>query len=498
MRRATAAAVALICGAVAHVGAAATLSYPQDVFFVLNGAWRVLCGQTPHTDFYTPFGPVIFLIYAGGLKLASLGVEGIGYGIALTALAIAIASWRLVAAAAVTVYLTLLAAAPYPLGMDWQRLSHAMSYNRIGYALLSLVLIEAVSKRERKIDGAVAGGAAMLLLFLKASYFLVALGLMAISLPRGRRLTGMAMGAAVVLAMFLAWFRLDLSPMAHDLRVAGSARTHALAGEEIGDIVVSHWQDILRVGVLLWLTVRRDWRLAGLAAAVFGGSLMIRLTNNQGSVLPPLDVLFLLVIPKLGINRVLAGLLLAPVLFHAAADAGGIGAAVAHRVKGPDARRVPILESKHLERLWLYDGATVDPLEEYNNGRSVASHINDGLRLLREHGRPGESVVCPELADPFAYAALRPPAAGGYVLLAHGFSYTDGHRPSNQRLFGTADLVLLPKGTIMLDADLAHNRRNFFPYIERNFAEIGESEEWRLLRRRGVNQAAGPGLAKTP
>ena len=529
--------VAPILATVAWIGAAPTHAYAQDVFFVLNGAWRVLNGQAPHVDFFSPFGPLIFLVVALGLKLARFDVQGIGYGISLMGMVVAagvfrLASRRVGAAPALllTVYLTLLCVTPYPLGMDPARFSHAMSYNRIGYGLLCLVMIEAFSRPSKEhpqngaavrsgnprvsgpfggadgalcaregatgrlewLDGAITGAACVLLLFLKANFFLVAGAFVVLSMVCRRvernRVGGLAWASLAMGIAFLAYLRGDAASMWGDLRIAANARSGGITWPVLLSASAGHWMDLSRLAMLGWLARGRlldDFRMLWLPA-VFGGSILLGITNNQGPVSPPVDVLVILLavlVPAQNrMARLLVPLCLVPVLWQAGNDARSIVLAAGEKIHGPAKGEIKTLAAPHLSHLHLYDYVGNTPNDEYTNGRSFVDHINQGIELLEKHSEGGETIVCPELADPFAYALLRPPSRGGFVLLAHGYSYTDTRRPSSERLFGGADLALLPNRTAMTAEDLAHNRRNFFGYIERNFHLIAETEEWRLLR----------------
>lgn len=150
-------------------------------------------------------GPVYQLLAAAGLALAGLRAEGIGYAAVLGGAAtglwgyrLALSRMRFTPSVLTGLFLVLLASAPVPLGAGPFSLSHAMAYNRLGFALLALVVLEvmeAPSPAGRKewsefLSGASTGVVCVLLLFLKASYFLAAIGLVAsfaIFRPRSRR-----------------------------------------------------------------------------------------------------------------------------------------------------------------------------------------------------------------------------------------------------------------------------------------------------------------------
>ena len=121
---------------------------------VLDGGWRILNGQRPQVDFSPGIGSLALLLVAGGLKLAHNSVHGIGYASALLGVVVGLWGYVLgrrrmgwIPAILVAMTLVLIGVAPYPLGWPPNMLSHAMSYNRYGYALLGLVMLEAFQRR---------------------------------------------------------------------------------------------------------------------------------------------------------------------------------------------------------------------------------------------------------------------------------------------------------------------------------------------------------------
>src|SRR5664280_1830842 len=71
--------VVLLCWISLAVHSMQTADFGSDLFIALDGAWRVVCGQRPHVDFYSAFGPLTYLIGAAGLELAHFTVRGLGY-----------------------------------------------------------------------------------------------------------------------------------------------------------------------------------------------------------------------------------------------------------------------------------------------------------------------------------------------------------------------------------------------------------------------------------
>ena len=52
----------LICGTTAFIGIVPTWVFGHDNFFLLGNGWRIYSGQRPHLDFYSPWGPLTYLI----------------------------------------------------------------------------------------------------------------------------------------------------------------------------------------------------------------------------------------------------------------------------------------------------------------------------------------------------------------------------------------------------------------------------------------------------
>ena len=128
-----------------------------------------------------------------------------------------------------------------------------MSYNRQGYALLGLLIIESFPMRPeepaRGWGGALSTGAVCaILLFLKANYFLVSLVLAAVSVVwngrlERRRIVGLATGFAVVAMAFLVYLRFDIGAMWSDLRMAADARSGAVSPAFLMQVFAENFPD---------------------------------------------------------------------------------------------------------------------------------------------------------------------------------------------------------------------------------------------------------------
>jgi len=237
-------------------------------------------------------------------------VNGLGYANALAGVAIGIWAYLLlirrvsgVLAVAGAGMLCLLSLAPVQLGESFRLSTIAMSYNRQGYALLGLLIIESFPLREdepaRGIGGAVSTGAVCaILLFLKANYFLVSIVLAAVSLIwngriERRRMYGLVAGFAVVAVMFLAYLRFDAGAMLADLRMAADARSGAVSPAFVAQVFAENFPAFLILAGLGAMTqiVRR--LPAGLGEAVAsGGSRAAAELGFHGKAIHAADVAF--------------------------------------------------------------------------------------------------------------------------------------------------------------------------------------------------------------
>ena len=181
------------------------------------------------------------------MRDVTVTVDGIGYGNAIFGLLIGLWSYRLVRdrlepvpRILISLYLVGLVVAPYPLGWGVFHTSYAMVYNRYGYALLGLIMLESFEtvggqrrEKEEWIGGFSSGVAAGLALFLKITYFFVAALLIGGSVfLRGlsrRRLLGMIAGFSLVTIVMLAYLGFDIQAVLGDWKMAAGARAGSVS-----------------------------------------------------------------------------------------------------------------------------------------------------------------------------------------------------------------------------------------------------------------------------
>jgi hypothetical protein len=511
-----------ICGTAVFMGAVPTRVFGHDTFFLLENGWRALNGQRPHIDYASPWGPVTFLIVGLGLTLSHYTANGIGYGNALFGLLIGLWSYRLgrdrlepTPHILMSLYLVGLVTAPYPLGRLFLYSSHAMVYNRYGFALLGLVMLEsfhAVEGRGREKEewiGALSSGiAAGLALFLKFTYFFGAAlligGSASLREPSRRRLVGIIVGFSLAGIALLAYLGFDIEAILRDWIMAVGARSQSVSLLELGRKFSVNIPYLL---LIIYLSIRgsfaaetislkrRNFRLLHLGALAFATDILMVFGNQQTTQLP-LSIMFSLTVVNQVVarNRALpeqeadhlrhsrrvtlfaAGLFF---LIQFASEYSGLAYGALQKARIANLPSDIRFTEPRLVPLLLFDGP-YDP----GNGSQYVAYVNDGIRFLRKNTLPSETVLTIDMINPFPYALGRRPAIGGISAAVDRYTLSDNYRPSYDEYFGTTDVVLVPKRP-STGGDI---RKGFYRIYESalrdRFRVAAESDMWYLYRRR--------------
>jgi hypothetical protein len=505
-----------------RIGIVPMRSYVHDVVSFADNAWRLLWGQRPHVDYSSGLGPVTYLLWALGIKVAGGNLNGLGYGIAFGGIAIGIwayvllvrrvSGWLAVAGAAM---LCLLALAPVQLGESFRLSAIAMSYNREGYALLGVLIVESFPLRPeapaRTLGGALSTGAVCaILLFLKVNYFLVGLVLAAVSLVwsgrlERRRLFGLAAGFAVVALAFLAYLRFDLGAMLADLRMAADARSGALSPAFVVQVFAENFPGFLILAGLAAMTqavghspADRGWlgrvlgfRPLALAGMVYAAGVLLLVTNCQLERLPLHELLALLFLDCLlqssrldarhavGLSVMGIGLILGA----QSADPLALLNGLRLKLHPPRGFAYPVTSGGFAGAIFIDDY-----LENKGTHRAygsfLATYLKDGTDLLRREIQPGEKVTTMDTFNPFPFALGIEPPHGGMQSATYKYFFSDRVHPSADAFFGNADVVMYPKEHEVPDAGWHGLAIYYIPEMERRFVQVAESAQWRMYRRR--------------
>lgn len=476
--------------------------FGHDVFISLDGGWRVLHGQRPVVDFFAQMGPAFYLLHAAGLALAGHAAAGLGYGTGIVAVLLSVWSVLLLRRRMAAVpfflgclFLVLLATAPYPLGFLPTQTAFSMKHNRYGFALLGLVMLECFLAegdeeipRQRFWSGFSTGLASALALFLKISYGLVGLGFAVLSVALGKhalsRQAGIGVGVLAVAAPMFLYLRFDFGAILREYRWLAEVNGPAVSFHAIA---VRFYQDRLEFGAILlltWLVIRRHGiegtRRAVLAAAtllaIVMGTLLL-LTNTQPGGHPLVAVAALLLMNEASRKHSPALMGLGGLLVVLPLTLDGAGLALALGEKAWRQHPAYGFQAKHLSGLVFEDSPFDHPND---NGAALVQYTEEAMDLLRRESRPEETVRGLGVSNPFSYAMLRRPPAGGAVNLSNT-NLGEGTIPPRDMLLGDPDLLLLPvypaSGRVLLGMALEENH-----FLE-GYRQVAESANWRLYRR---------------
>ena len=505
--------LAAICGLTVAVGMAPLRLFEHDTFFALDGAFRVLRGQVPHRDFSSAWGPLIFLMDAAGLALSGLRPVGIAYANALWGALIAVWAYRIARtrltfglACAAGIYTLLLIVAPFALGYSPLAFSYAMAYNRYGFALLGIILVESSDPSGRA--GAISSGAAWsLLAFLKISYAVMALPFLLIALTdsdrRRQRLMGLCLGAGVITLLVGCYLRFDFGDMLRDLASAASGRSRSWQlNSMFNAISIAEGVPLVLLAAVVCAKSPQGMRLrlGTMALATLGVSGILLSTNHQAESLP-LTGFAALVLANEGVLRInaagsavdpfrrftvllLMGLSLAPLTLE---NATSLVAAAIEEHRPP----VTVKDRLVCERGALLDfEPVVSSMTSETGGPGYVDTLNDGLDLIRRRTDQDAGILAMDMFDPFNYLLDRRPPRGGIAAAAYNYVFSDAAHPSDRQFFGDARYMMVRKysaGAQDYEIEAYHLRgleRVYGPALRERFRLIEETPHWSLWERR--------------
>jgi hypothetical protein len=518
-----------ICAATLFIGAVPTFKFGHDDFFLLENGWRAIHGQRPQLDYFSPWGPVTFLVVGFGLKLAHYSPNGIGY--ANSAVGLLIGLWafglgrnRLTfnAGLLLALYTALLVCSPYAPGTSPLLSSHAMLYNRYGYALVALVMLECFMPLQGMkrsfadyLGGFSTGAAVAVALFLKASFLAGSIPFVVASFLfwglNPRRLMGLILGFFVVSMACMAYLRFDFAAVLHALHFAAGARTMTWSPKAPYYAVQATVPSLglavaLGIGALFLgrgARTRFDTIQAPLwmALLVYLVDIVLLSTNAQGSTLPLLPAFALLVCSQLSVLRqlsspaelrsglpyqaslfVLCGVLFLP---QFASDAIGVTAAVLRKAHPPrQACGVRFNEPRLSGLILCDDPANAANRQETSNGSTYTSAVNEGTALLRLHANSTDKILTMDMQNPFPYALGWPPPLGGTASVSFNYTLSAKYRPTFDAYFGDATIVMLPKHPAQSPEYIDGFNEIYLPAMLERYQLAAESGNWRLYKRK--------------
>lgn len=496
----------------------------HDAFIVLDAGWRVLNGQVPAVDFYSAHGPLTSYVSALGLMLSGLEPVGLLRSSALISLCVGL--WTLylsigrmppLLAGLSGIVTTLVSIAPFPVGAPYYETSIAMAYNRWGYALLSVILVEAcLSFRvdtRKSLTGAISSGTAIsLLCFLKITFAMVGLALFAGTLilygGRTRRVISALSGFLLVAGALVVFLHVDLAAFLRDVNLARQARSTTFSGGHIFMVGAKHIVDfivLLSYGTAVAafakenpvpLAPRVRLFLLLFPAAAFACGVALASANAQRDGIPILGVTLLILLahaqkidgsPGLAetFGRRSATLVFATfalATLSVKSEAMGVLYAFQHGF-WPSSRYVSYhLDAPGSQSLVFFDHSSGLYDEAYANGQLYTESLNDGLSLLRENTSSSEKVIALAFSNPFAYLLRRKPVKGGSLYFHVGNNIAETAVPSAEALVGDAAIVMVPHHPTAAPSEEFVQAR-CQPLLQSKFQYVASSAWWTLYRR---------------
>ncbi|MGF9762685.1 hypothetical protein AAII07_46740 [Microvirga sp. 0TCS3.31] len=494
-------------------GQTVTTRYLNDLLVFLDGAYRVAAGQVPNQDFHTPLGPFAYYLTAAGYALSGTLGGTMPTAMALITLLVAlpmahILSARLHPFIAIPygLFLLLILAVPVNLGEGVTSLSFAKFYNRIGWAALGVLLVmylrpSSNDRRQTLLDTACAAALTLLMLYTKLSYGVVALAFLVLMLSerQQRRWSAGALGITILATLIieLIW----QSSLAHlaDLRLAFDVGG-GLRGTwgQIVDHILVNLNDYVLLGLFAgialyrtrsvrdllfyafcavagFLIINQNFQAWGIimlhgAAAVAAETILrsedhrTRVVNHGSwSTTAGAKLLFLAVV--------------LPTIVYCLASLGLHTAAAS--VRAGIAVPLPNLEQVRVANLWTWS--------DYDTATAYQDVLREGYdALLRLEPKPSRIFVLDQ-GNAFSMALDTPPPRGDTPWLQWDRTLgSAGHVPA-ETLLSDVQFVMEPKPSSSPDAakgPLPKLQAVYGPYIAAHFDTAGETQHWKLYRRR--------------
>jgi len=546
------AVVLVTLGLLFSFGCSHQWSCAWDSAFLLDGGWRILGGQRPHVDFYSPLGAVPLLVVALGMLVAGPRGAALTYGPAIVFPFVALAAWwvarrRLPALPALIFCLMVgftLVATHYP-GHPFHDTTYAAQYNRLGGALLAVLLVQVLLPPQEDMDaqsrsaavlaGLCAGSILGLLLFTKITYF--GMGVAAVALAGWscfrRRI---AAWVAVVGAGAAVWFCVmgylgfDFAAFDADMKMLAAVQDADFRIVALANAVRWNRGPLGLLLVMMALLVRpmrrgnpdavlSSWLLTATMAlvAIFVG-LFIYSTDGISGTPPAFAVAALVLAENLRRRCAISGPL-RPETFEQGFKyllASGLAACLAGVIIVHGSLSVAYsfvwhwLRADHLPTAAMVDSPTMgdvllppradearladrqaviasilqrDPDQPDPSSYQYACWTNDGLDLLRRHVDAKSRVFVMDWVNPFSFALELPSPRGDALYWHAGRVFDEAHHPDADRVFAEVTLVMVPKRPIQ-PASKRALAQVYGHVLQSRFEPIDESKLWTLYARR--------------
>jgi len=525
-----------------------------DSAFLLDGGWRLLAGQRPHVDFYSPLGAVPLLVTALGMLVAGPRGAALSYGPAIVFPFVTLAAWwiarRRLPALHALVFCSMvgftLVATHYP-GHPFHDTTYAAQYNRLGGALLAVLLLQMLLPPRNAdrdsgsagvagvLEGLCAGVILGLLMFTKITYF--GMGVAAVAMAgwscfRLRIAAWSAMvGAGAAVWFCVVWYLgFDFAAFDADMKMLAAVQDPDYRIVALANAVRWNRGALGLLAVMMVLLVRpmrrgnldaelSSWLLTATMAVVgiFVG-LFIYSTDGISGMPPAFAVAALVLAENLRRRCVISGPLqpetfergfkyllasaLAAYLAGVIIVHGSLSVAYSFGWHWLHADRLPttaVVQSRTMgdvllppraDEAQLVDRDAViagilkrDPEQPALTSYQYACWTNDGLDLLRRHVNGESRIFVMDWVNPFSFALELPSPRGDALYWHAGRVFDEEHFPDADRVFREVTLVMVPNRAIQ-PASKRALARVYGRVLQSRFQPIDQSKLWTLYARR--------------
>jgi hypothetical protein len=507
------------------IGIPPITALPTDISILLESGWRIINGQTPHLDYYSPLGLFTSLPIAFGMKISSPSASSIAYGNALllvifTPWAWLIARDRLSALNAFlfALFMALLLVAPRPLGSPMREVSYAMLYNRQAFVFLSMLLIEIFitprtperSPAKSQFIGGVSSGILLALIFYcKVNYFAIAIVAILLHLILFRLnkawLIGFICGLLSILIIASIVLNFNMFDYLADISLAAKSQDKIQKLHNLKGVFIDNFYWLYLIFTLIIINSLKQnnnshessslWhqtRPQIIATFVALAGILICGTNSQTTDIPLFFLAGLILLEHLrrefqlqhySVNSfpglkyfltiAIVTLFCATILLQ---DLGSITAAVlSNKLKLASSPPSQQLDSKTMSDLLVVEDAADYP-----------AMINDGLRLLRPYVVKDSRILALDFANPFSFALELPPPTGDALWWHYRHTFNEESFPEATKVFRDVNLVIIPKESEEGSHASEYLQKIYGNYLQKNFQEQDNSQFWTLWTK--VNQ----------
>jgi hypothetical protein len=502
---------------------------PWDIMIQLDGAWRIIHGQKLNVDFAPLIPPLTVLIDSFGMRLTGAKALSILYAniilfIVLTPWAWKIARDRLSAVNAFlfSIFMGSLLIAPRFLASKSPYFtSYAMLYNRQGYVLLAMLMIELLISSRKDLrsnslkSGITTGILLSLLLYCKLTFLAVALAALVLSclFTRGRPFKWflyVALSFGLSVAFMYIFFGLNIFAYFAETRSVAAFYSSKHYDPSIERYILgkNRWYLYLCLALIpiLYLEYRRTREkntrlgeilsllsivlitISGIFLCIFSAQytdipiffvagliFLDYFARRFKSVQYPLDIRGM-------VTYFLGIVIIIPMLFGNIFLQDVTSTIFAFILNKPDSSTVAEsqkFKSNSMKDFIIpYDIYSHMVAEKYHQGHPALypHQVNDGLVLLRKHISKNSKIIAIDFSNPFPFALELPPPDGGA-------SVNDNHHLEPEKMFKGANIVMIAK-----DSDnyktVDRLRKYYDKYLEQNFTLIDSSKSWQLLKRK--------------